>query len=611
MLIRYGADTTKPDIDGATPEDYAIEQGSFKFAHAIRYYRLNNLDTAISMIPILANETANTASRVKNYVDFVLTRQNFSEIANYEGLSDAMQTLKWSEFDVLDKLDSHLESARITARSWDIEIFPQMRSLYQNLGNFGNQYLRDFQDIEPKLYVLKNGAINETLINEELDYLEEEWIMQGKRRAERRRRRRIARQRLRKEQTDLDAGFKKVFDLAKSLKTQSSVYRNGSIETRTLLNRFKNDLETDKENFEKDSEDVSNCTVITQENLWTKGNETLQKLEEIGAKNNTMQKLVNEINEVLADTKIMAASVAAIKMTTFGFTLTHFVARWQKGRYEKKLDYVERFNINKGYARKKFEKYRSKMRKLGKPKLYKHPIKWNARRRWDKKYDKLIDTDFQKKHRAEEFEYKISKNSMKHSRWKWAGRSVKGVTFVGNAVSFGLMISQLIKSARIQREQDARIAARTRLRSEINGLLQEVEEISEQSRGLRLLSSTKREALELLTDLTVKVDNAIAEVDKLGDLWEDIELRVGSLSDLAAGGLNLGQTESADKSRKFGLLFGRLRDIEMEWNQIRGFAFDISDILSGSNEQNGERSSWASDRLINRNGVDVEATSTP
>ena len=234
---------------------------------------MNNLaNSSYTALPILSELTTESASQIQGYVNYVLGLSNFTKITTPE-VQQVSKDLWEEDFGMADQ---HLHRAENNGIDWNISVYPSIKSLYLDLGNFRSTYLSGFEDIQPSLRSLQSGQVDEDQINEQIELEEMQWVAQGFSSFKVTLLKKRLREKLEQESSDYSKGLKDILTLLVYTKAQSEIYQNKSTETLNILTNFKKNLVIDRSNFQLDRDFLLNATTIEQSKLievnanWTK-----------------------------------------------------------------------------------------------------------------------------------------------------------------------------------------------------------------------------------------------------------------------------------------------------------------------------------------------------
>ena len=214
-----GADKDLRDESGNSAEDLADIKEHFATARMIRYYDLtNSANSSYAALPILSELTTESTSQIQGYVNYVLGLSNFTEITAPE-VQQVSKDLWEEDFGMADQ---HLHRAQNNGIEWNISVYPSIKSLYSDLGNFRSTYLSGFEEIQPSLRSLESGQVDEDYINEQIELEEMLWAAQGYSRSRITLLKNRLRKKLEQESSDYSKGLKDILTLLDYTKTLST-----------------------------------------------------------------------------------------------------------------------------------------------------------------------------------------------------------------------------------------------------------------------------------------------------------------------------------------------------------------------------------------------------
>ena len=558
-----GADKDLRDENGNSAEDLADIKEHFATARMIRYYDLNNsANSSYAALPILSELTTESTSQIQGYVNYVLGLSNFTEITAPE-VQQVSKDLWEEDFGMADQ---HLHRAQNNGIEWNISVYPSIKSLYSDLGNFRSTYLSGFEEIQPSLRSLESGQVDEDYINEQIELEEMLWAAQGYSRSRITLLKNRLRKKLEQESSDYSKGLKDILTLLDYTKTQSEIYQNKSNETLNILTNFKKNLIIDRSNFQSDRDFLQNATTIEQSKLvevnanWTK----LKEREDL--KTDEVDDILKKMDEALKQTKaVLTANVVVSGLESA--TLLSYGGIYQRQKVLENRATSRLAKINK-FKRQGIRL--SSNWKVDGIKYKDNPLKQQT---WRNRLNKVIRVN------AKTGIDLGRLTKMQKTAAKWSNIQSKiasKLRFASGAfavLGFGFGIFSLVQFTQSQDEAAERQEKLKELEKELEGIQEKMDSIVKMIEAVSLTSASKTEAEFRLDFLSVKLDNAINEASQLTDLWQNIHSEVVELENDAILGINSSANEQLDK---FTNLMKALRKIEENWLSIDDFALQIS-----------------------------------
>ena len=559
-MIFNGADKDLRDENGNSAEDLADIKEHFATSRMIRYYDLNNLaNSSYTALPILSELTTESASQIQGYVNYVLGLSNFTEITTPE-VQQVSKDLWEEDFGMANQ---HLHRAQNNGIDWNISVYPSIKSLYLDLGNFRSTYLSGFEDIQPSLRSLQSGQVDEDQINEQIELEEMQWVAQGFSSFKVTLLKKRLREKLEQESSDYSKGLKDILTLLVYTKTQSEIYQNKSTETLNILTNFKKNLVIDRSNFQLDRDFLLNATTIEQSKLievnanWTK----LKEREDL--KTGEVDEILKKMDEAMEETKAVLTAHAVVSGLE-AVTLLSYGGVYQRqkvldNRATSRLAKINRF-------KRQGVRLSTNWRADG-IKYKDNPLK---QQKWKNRLNRIrgvkgIDLG------------RLTKMQKSAAKWSnFQSKVASKLRFASHAFAvagFGFSIYTLVHFTQAQAEAEERQEKLKELERELAGIQENMNSIVKMIEAVSLTSVSKTEADLRLEFLSVKLDNAINETSHLTDMWQDIHSEVVELEKDATLGINSSANEQLDV---FTNLMRALRKIEENWLSIDDFALQIS-----------------------------------